>query len=156
MTPRRQHMIAALQLSGKRDRTPQSSIREVRLLAQFYSTSPHLLAASELQPSMLYRTNVDPRAPTSMRLCSSGLRFFSLHFLERAWKLRDLMRAPSHDRLPAILRGQAVRRLLRLATPWHHRVDCPTVSSLGLRLHDGRWRQVSDSDGPLPPDTLAL
>jgi len=35
MTPLRQQMIAALQLSGKSERTQQSSVREVRLLAQF-------------------------------------------------------------------------------------------------------------------------
>ena len=39
MTPLRPHMIAALQRSGKRERTPQSSVRAVRLLAQFYGTS---------------------------------------------------------------------------------------------------------------------
>ena len=34
MTPLRQQMIAALQLSGKSERTQQSYVREVRLLAQ--------------------------------------------------------------------------------------------------------------------------
>ena len=49
MTPLRQQMIAALQLSGKSERTQQSYVREVRLLAQFYGKSPHLISASELQ-----------------------------------------------------------------------------------------------------------
>ena len=40
MTPLRQHMIAALQLSGKGERTQQAYVREVRLLAQFYHKSP--------------------------------------------------------------------------------------------------------------------
>jgi len=35
MTPLRQHMIAALQRSGTSERTQHSSVREVRLLAQF-------------------------------------------------------------------------------------------------------------------------
>ena len=127
MTPLRQHMIAALQRSGKRERTQQSSVREVRLLAQFYGTSPHRISASELQPSMLHRTNVAQLAPTSMRICSSGIRFFSLHVLERHWKLLDLMRAHSAYRLPALLRVQEVRRLLSMATPLHTRGYFPTV-----------------------------
>jgi hypothetical protein len=45
MTPLRQHMIAALQRSGKSERTQQTSVREVRLLAQFYRKSPDLIAA---------------------------------------------------------------------------------------------------------------
>jgi integrase/recombinase XerD len=171
MTPLRQQLSAALQLSGKSERTQHSSVREVRLLAQFYGTSPHLIAASELQQYILHRQNVDQLAPTSLRLCSSGIRFFSLHVLERDWKLLDLMRAPAEDRLPAILSVQEGRRLLSLATPLHNRVSCTTVSSLGLRLHEGLLLHVSDIDGqrlmghvprgkgaqdryvPLPPNT---
>ena len=76
MTPLRRHMIAALQLSGKGERTQQSSVREVRLLAQFYGTSPHLLSEQELQHYFLHRKNVDGLAPASMRICYSGIRFF--------------------------------------------------------------------------------
>jgi len=164
-------MIAALQLSGQRERTQQSSGREVRLLAQFSGTSPHLISASELPHDVLHRTNIDQLAPHSMRICSSGLRFFSLHVLERDWKLLDLIRAQSAYRLPAILSVQEGRRLLSMATPLHTRVYFTTVYSLGLRLHEGLFLQVSDLDGqrlmvhvhrgkgakdrsiPLPPDT---
>jgi integrase/recombinase XerD len=52
MTPLRQHMIAALQRSGKGERTQQASVREVRLLAQFYGQSPDLLSEQELQHSL--------------------------------------------------------------------------------------------------------
>jgi integrase/recombinase XerD len=127
MTPLRQQMIAALQLSGKSERTQQSYVREVRLLAQCYGQSPHLIAEAELPHYMLHRTNVDHLAPTSMRICSSGLRFFSLHVLARDWQRLDLMRAQAAYRLPALLSGQDVRRLLRLATPWHNRGSFPTV-----------------------------
>ena len=174
MTPLRQQMIAALQLNGKSERTQQSYVREVRLLAQFYGKSPHLISESELQQYILHRKNVDQLAPTSMRICYSGLRFFSLHILERDWKLLDLIRAQSEYRLPAILSVQEVHRLLSLATPLHNRVYFTTVYSLGLRLHEGLFLQVSDIDGqrlmvhvhrgkgakdryvPLPPATFAL
>ena len=174
MTPLRQQMIAALQLNGKSERPQQSYVREVRLLAQFYGTSPHLLSASERQQYVLHRKNVDHLAPNSMRLCYSGIRFFSLHVLERDWKILDLIRAQAAYRLPAILSGQAVRRLLSMATPLHNRVSVTTVYSLGLRLHEGLLLPVSDIDGqrlmvhghrgkgakdryvPLPPDPFAL
>src|SRR6266446_3683975 len=79
MTPLRQRMIAALQLSGKRERTQQSSVREVRLLAQFYRKSPDRISALELQRYFLHRKHVDGLAPASMRICYSGIRFFSQH-----------------------------------------------------------------------------
>ena len=174
MPPLRQQMIAALQRHGQRERTQPSSVREVRLLAQFSGTSPHRISASELQQDVLHRQNVDHLAPNAMRICYRGIRFFSLHVLERAWQLLDLMRAPSAYRLPAIRSVQEGRRLRSLATPLHHRVSCTTVSRLGRRRHAGLLLPVSDLDGqrlmvhvhrgqgakdrsvPLPPDTCAL
>ena len=82
MTPLRQPMIAALQLNGKSERTQQSSVREVRLLARFYGTSPHLISEHELQQYVLHRKNVDGLAPNSRRICSNGIRFFFRHVLE--------------------------------------------------------------------------
>ncbi len=172
MTPLRQHMIAALQLSGKSERTQQSSVREVRLLAQLYRTSPDLSSAQALQPYLLHRKTLAALAPSSMRICDSGLRFFSHHVLGRDWKTLDLMRAASAHRLPALLSLEEVHRLLHAAPPWHHRVSCTTVYRCGLRLHEALSLQVSaidrarhlvhvhrgqgakDRSVPLPHDTL--
>jgi integrase/recombinase XerD len=174
MTPLRQQMIAALQLSGKGERTQQSSVREVRMRSQCYAKSPDLISEPELQASFLHRTNVDGLAPASMRICSSGLRFFYQHVLQRAWHTLSLLRAQTAQRLPAVLSVQEVRRLLKAATPLHNQVSFTTVYSLGLRLHEALYLQVSDLDGqrlqvhvhrgkgakdryvPLPEETLAL
>jgi len=117
MSPLRQQMIAALQLSGKGERTQQASVREVRLLAQFSHTSPDLISEQELQQYLLHRKNVDHLAPASLRICSSGIRFFSQHVLKRDWSTLSLMRAQTAHRLPALLSAQEVRRLLAAATP---------------------------------------
>jgi len=147
MTPLRQHMITALQLSGKGERPQQASVREVRLLAQFYGTSPDILSEQDLQHSFLHRKNVDGLAPASMRICSSGSRFFSQHVLQRDWHTLALLRAQSAHRLPAVLSVEEVRRLLTSATPVHNQVSFTTVSSVGLRLHAALSLQVSDIDG---------
>jgi integrase/recombinase XerD len=174
MTPLRQQMLAALQLSGKGERTQQASVREVRLLAQFYGKSPHLLSEQELQHYFLHRKNVDSLAPASMRICSSGIRFFSQHVLKRDGHTLSLIRAQPTHRLPAVLSVEEVRCLLKAATPLHNQVSFTTVYSLGLRLHEALYLQVSDIDGqrlqghvhrgkgakdryiPLPQETLAL
>ena len=174
MTPLRQQMIAALQLSGKGERTQEASVREVRLLAQFYGTSPNLISAQELQDSFLHRKNVDGLAPASMRICYSGIRFFYQHVLQRDWHTLSLMRAQTSHRLPAVLSVEEVRRLLQAATPVPNQAYFTTVYSLGLRLHEALSFQVSDIDGqrlqvhvhrgkgakdryvPLPAETLAL
>jgi len=148
MPPLRQQMIAALQLSGKGERPQQTSGRAVRLLAQCYRTSPALISAQALQQYVLHRKHINRRSPRSLRLCSSALRFFSHHVLARDWKTRDLMRAASEPRLPALLSLAEVRRLLNAATPVPNRVSCTTVSSCGLRLHEALSLQVSAIESP--------
>jgi integrase/recombinase XerD len=148
MTPLRQQMIAALQLSGKAERTQQAYVRAVYLLAQFYHKSPDRLTEQELQHYVLHRKNVDGLAPASLRLCYSGIRFFSQHVLQRDWHTLTLMRAPTAHRLPAVLSVEEVRRLLASATPFHNQVYFTTVYSLGLRLHEALSLQVSAIDGP--------
>jgi integrase/recombinase XerD len=174
MSPLRQHMLAALQLSGKGERTQEAYVREVRLLAQFYHKAPDRISEQELQAYFLHRKNVDGLAPASLRICYSGIRFFYQHVLQRDWHTLSLMRAPTAHRLPAVLSVEEVRRLLASATPFHNQVYFTTVYSLGLRLQEALALQVSDIDGPrrqvhihrgkgakdryvpLPAETLAL
>src|SRR5215510_7783521 len=117
MTPLRQHMIAALHLNSKSERTPASSVREVRLLAQCYHTAPDRISAQALQRYFLHRKNVDNLAPASMRICYSGIRFFSQHVLQRDWPTLVLLRAQTTHRLPAVLSVEEVKRLLTSAPP---------------------------------------
>ena len=174
MTPLRQQMLAALQLSGKAERTQQAYVREVLLLSQFYDKSPTLISEKELQHYLLHRQSVDGLAPASMRLCYSGIRFFYQHVLKRDWHTLALIRAQTAHHLPAVLSIEEVRRLLASATPLHNQVYFTTVYSLGLRLQEALSLQVSDIDGPrlqvhvhrgkgakdryvpLPEDTLTL
>src|SRR5262245_13762069 len=103
MTPLRQQMLVALQRSGKGERTQESYVREVRLLAQFCHTSPDRLSEQDLQAYFLHSKNVDDLAPASMRICYSGIRFFSQHVLKRAWHTLVLLRVQTTHRLPAVL-----------------------------------------------------
>ena len=174
MTPLRLQMIAALQLSGKGERTQEASVREVRLLTQFYGKSPDLISEPELQDYFLHRKNVDGLAPASMRICYRGIRCFYQNVLKRDWHTLSLIRAQTEHRLPAVPSVQEVRRLLKAATPLHNQVYFTTVYSLGLRLNEALSLQVSDIDAqrmivhihrgkgakdryvPLPEATLAL
>jgi hypothetical protein len=127
VTPLRPHMIAALQLSGNGARTQEASVRAVRLLAQCSHTSPDRLSAQALQPSFLPRQNVDGLAPAALRSCYSGMRCCSQPVLQRAWPTLSRLRAHTAHRLPAVRSGEAVRRLLKAATPLHNHVSCTPV-----------------------------
>jgi site-specific recombinase XerD len=167
-------MIAALHLSGKRERTQESYVREVRLLAQLYHKAPDRISAQALQRYFLHRKTVDGLAPASMRICSSGIRFFYQHVLQRDGHTLTLMRAQNAHRLPAVRSVEEGKRLLTSAPPCHNQVSFPTVSRLGLRRHAALFLQGADIDGqrlqvhvhrgkgakdryvPLPAETLTL
>jgi integrase/recombinase XerD len=174
MSPLQKQMIAALQLSGKGERTQQAYVREVRLLSKFYNKSPKRISEAELQKYFLHRKNVDHLAPNSMRICYSGIRFFYQHVLKRDWHTLSLIRAETEHRLPTVLSIQEIRRLLQVATPLHNQVYCTTLYSLGRRLQEGlylhifaidaqrmmvhvhRGKGAKDRYVPLPQDTLIL
>ena len=147
MTSLRQQMIAALQLSGKSERPQQTSVREVRLLAQFYGKSPDLISEPQLQYYVLHRKNDDGLSPNSMRICYSVLRFFYQQVVERPWKTLELMRAQTEQRLPAVLSLPEVHRLLKAMTPLPHLVSFTTLYSCGLRLNEALYLHVGDIDG---------
>jgi integrase len=148
MTPRRPHLIAALQLRGKSERTQPSSVREVRRLAQCSHPSPDRISAQHLPHSLRHRTNVDGLSPRSLRLCSSALRFFYHQVLGRAWHPLASMRAEPAQRLPTVLSRPEGQRLRQAMTPWHQRASFTTLSSCGLRLHAALSLQGGDLDGP--------
>ena len=147
MSPLRRQMIAALHLSGKSERTPASSVREVRLLAQF---SPHPPTASRHRscstPACTAQTSTaspQPPGASAPAACASSLRTSS----NATGPPLALLRAQTTHHLPAVLSVEDVRRLLAAATPCHHHVSCTTVSRWGLRLQEARFLQVSDIDG---------
>ena len=76
MTPLRQQMVAALELNGKSPTTVEAYVREVALVSKFYHKRPDRISEEDLVRYLLHRKNTDKLAPTSMRICYSGLRFF--------------------------------------------------------------------------------
>src|SRR5262249_56549466 len=117
------------------------------LVAQFDHKSPDRISEQELQRYFLHRKSVNGLAPASMRICYSGIRFFSQHVLQRDWHTLALLRAQATHRLPAVLSVEEVRRVLAAATPLHNQVYFTTVYSLGLRLQEALFLQASDIDG---------
>jgi len=174
MTPLRQQMMAALELNGKSPATVEAYVREVFLVSKFYRKRPDLISEEELVRYLLHRKNTDHLAPTSMRICYSGLRFFYQRVLACEWNIFALLRARRELRRPSVLSRAEVHRILQAAYPFHNQVYFTTVYSCGLRLHEGLHLEIGDIDGqrgmlhvhrgkgardrvlPLPVQTLLL
>lgn len=148
MTPLRQQMMAALELNGKSPATVEAYVREVFLVAKFYRKRPDLISEEELVRYLLHRKNVNKLAPSSMRICYSGIRFFYQRVLAREWKIFALLHARRELRRPSVLSRQEVHRVLEAASPFHNQVYFTTLYSCGLRLHEGLHLEIGDIDSP--------
>jgi len=142
MTPLREQMMAALELNGKSPATVEAYVREVFLVSKFYRKRPDLISEDELVRYLLHRKNIDHLAPSSMRICYNGIRFFYQRVLTREWKIFALLRARRELRRPSVLSRAEVHRLLEAAYPFHNQVYFTTLYSCGLRLHEGLHLEV--------------
>ena len=149
-------------------------VREVFLVAKFYRKRPDLISEEELVRYLLHRKNTDKLAPSSMRICYGGIRFFYQRVLAREWNIFALLRARRELRRPSVLSRAEVHRILEAAYPFHNQVYFTTVYSCGLRLQEGLHLEIGDIDSqngmlhvhrgkgardrvlPLPEKTLLL
>lgn len=174
MTPRRQRMIADLQLRGLSERTQEMDVRAVRQLAEPSHKSPDHITEEELRQYFLHRKHVKHYSRSASTIALCGSKFCYEHTLKRAWSTLTFVRAPGEKKLPVILSGEEVRTILAHLKLPRYQVCLTTISSCGLRLQEGTHWQVPDLDRarllvhgrcgngakdryvPLPTRTLAL
>src|SRR6266536_132180 len=174
MTALRQRMIECLQLRGLSARTQESYVRAVRQLSEHYHKSPDLITEEELRQYFLHLKNVRHYARATATIAICGIRFFFEKTLQRQWTVFNLVRPAPEKKLPVILSGAEVRKILGCLRLLRYRVCLTTIYCCGLRLQEGTNLRVADIDSarmmihvrhgkgakdryvPLPERTLAL
>jgi len=170
----RSKMDKSMQVAGMCERTRETYDRAVRKMVHQCGKDPELISEDELLDYFIFRQDASGWAPSTMRICYSGIKFFFKHVVKRDWHLLALAQAKREKRLPAVLSRDEVKRILAKVDAFHNYVYLMTVYSCGLRLQEGLYLEVSDIDGerkmihvhrgkgakdryvPLPEATLAL
>jgi len=140
-------MNKSMQVAGMGDSTRELYSRAVRKLVDHYGKSPDLLTEDELLDYFIHRQDVTGWAPSTMRICYSGIKFFFINILKREWHLLSIAQARRERRLPAVLTREEVKRIMGKVDTFHNRAYLQTVYSCGLRLQEGLYLQISDIDG---------
>ena len=166
--------VKHLQLAGKGDRTQHMYARAVRMLIEHYGKEPDKITEEELKAYFLHRRNVTEWNPSTLKICYCGLKFFFVHVLDREWKVFNILKAQTEKRLPCVLSREEVFHVLSKVKTFHNYAYLFSIYSMGLRLQEGLYLQVSDIDKdrmqvhvhrgkgakdryvPLPQDTLEL
>ena len=75
MTDYYQKYMKALQLAGMSERTQECYTRSIRKLVDFYDKTPDRISEQELDDYFLHKRNVDQRAPGTLLIAYSGVKF---------------------------------------------------------------------------------
>jgi len=135
-----------LQLHGFAERTQESYMRAVRLLAYHYHKAPDKISEEELRQYFLYLKNDKQWSRASMTISICGIKFFFEHTLKQNWTTFDLVRPAPDKRLPTILSREEVRHILSKVRLLRYRTCLATIYACGLRLTEGTQLQVRDID----------
>lgn len=147
MTELRRRMLQDLQLHGYAERTQQSYIAAVNLLATFFNRSPDLLGDEELRNYFLHLINVKQASRSTVRQYLCGIKFFYETTLSRPLPTLDLVKPRKRIVLPVVLSVAEVRTILELVRHPLAQMALTLIYACGLRLSEGRQVRTQDIDG---------
>jgi site-specific recombinase XerD len=139
-------MIDDMQLRGLAPNTQRRYVQAVKLFAQHLGKSPDLITEEELRQYFLFLRNDKcvSRSTATVALCA--IKFFYEHTVQRAWPTLDFIRPPKAEKLPVVLSGEEVQRVLSCVRLPRYRICLTTIYACGLRLREGTSLQVAQID----------
>jgi site-specific recombinase XerD len=146
LSPLAKQMLHDMQLAGRGERTQESYLRAVRKFAQWINKCPSTATEDELRRYLLEIKNVQQWEANSLKVAYSGLKFFYSHTCPREWPTLSKLRVPKQFKLPTVLTIPEVDQLIGAVRKAALRCFFWTVYSLGLRLQEALYLQVSDID----------
>ena len=147
MTELRRRMIQDLQLHGYAERTQESYVSAVGLLAKYFNRPPDLLGDEEIRSYFLHLINVRQVSRSTVRQYLSGIKFFYETTLGRPLPVLDLIKPRKRFKLPLVLSVSEVRSILELVRNPKVRMALVLIYACGLRLSEGLRVRVEDIDG---------
>lgn len=137
-----------LRLRALAQTTQREYLRFVRRLARRCGCDPASLDEAQLRAHLLQLKDDHGYSPSSMRTAVAAMRaYFGLH-LGREWKLFDLVRAPSAQKLPMVLTRAEVARLFAAVHELRYRTLLRLIYACGLRVGEAVKLEVRDLREP--------
>lgn len=137
-----------MRLRSLADATRAEYLRFVRKLAARHGGDPAALDESQVRAHLLRLKDEHHYSPSSMRTAVAAMRaYYGLH-LGRDWKLFDLVRAPSAQKLPVVLTRAEVARLFAVVREARFRTLFRLIYSCGLRIGEAVTLEVRDLREP--------
>lgn len=137
-----------MRLRSLAEATREEYLRFVRKLAARHGGDPSTLDEAAVRGHLLRLKDEHHYSPSSMRTAVAAMRaFFGLH-LGREWKLFDLVRSPSAQKLPVVLTREEVARLFAVVRVPRFRTLFRLIYACGLRISEAVTLEVQDLREP--------
>jgi site-specific recombinase XerD len=136
MSVLRQKMIDQMLLRGFSERTKESYLNAVSLLARYYHLPPDKLSHDQIQNWFLYLVKERKLSPSTCRLYLNGLRFFYLHVLywqEFEFKIATPKR---EQKIPDLLSYSDIRSIIEHAKNPKYKTMFIVCYTCGLRVSE--------------------
>ena len=128
--------------------TQAEYLRSVRKLAARHGCDPAGLDEGQARAHLLWLKDAQRYSPSSLRTAVAALRCYYGRHLGREWKLFDLVRAPSAQKLPAVLTRAEVARLFAVVREPRFRTLFRLIYACGLRIGEAVTLEVRDLREP--------
>jgi len=135
-----------LELRGMRANTVSSYLRCASQFARHFNRSPEQMGASEIRQFFLYLKDTRKISPATFNVYGGAIRFLYRVTLNRPEEVSSLPRMKVPMRLPTILSGTEVERLLRAIESPKHRAMTMLAYGAGLRVSEIAKLEAGDID----------
>jgi len=142
----RDRMEADLTLAGYRKNTREHYLRWARQYTRHFMRPPEEMGEPEVRAYLLHLIEERKLSSTTVRIARAALKFLYQKTLHRPLEVEHLpvMRRPR--RLPAVLSGTEVSRLLDAVRSPKYRMVLMSLYAAGLRISEGCRLRAEDID----------
>jgi integrase/recombinase XerD len=138
ISPLRQRMLEDMRLRKLGEKTQSGYIRGVKNFTRYLGRAPDTATAEELRGYQLQLAEQGV-SRTSINAAVTALRFFFDVTLGRAELVAKMSHVHQPRKLPQVLSGEEVTRLLEAAPGLKYRAALSVAYGAGLRAAEVRW-----------------
>jgi integrase/recombinase XerD len=142
----RERMLDDLKLRGYREITQRCYLGCVQRFADHYGRSPASMGEREIRDFLLHLVEEKGLAPATHYMHAAALKFFYRVTLRRPQVVERIPYPRVPRRLPDILTGTEVERLLSCVTSLKYRAVCSVAYAAGLRISEVCMLKPADID----------
>ena len=133
-----------LKLKDLQPKTIEAYSRALRRIGDYFDSNIDNLSHDQLL--VYFHALLERLSWSAVKLDLYGLKFFTIHVLDKPWVNMPLIKPPRTPRIPDIVTVDEARQLFLATRKLSYRVFFFTLYSMGLRLGEGLRLQVGDID----------